>query len=152
MTKWFEENLLFEGVKNYVDNLSEGLEIPPTVIIQNMIIRRIAEEDAAAAIYGAGPALLAEFMDQGGELVTGQELYEKIKSMETDRLEKEYISNLAAVPVEALSEHDLEILKRHGQEPERKEIQIKEKQNVEDLKKKYNIPKKKPGQGAYWEK
>ena len=127
---WIDESLIFPGVEEYINRLAEGLNIPPALIIQNMLIRRIAEEDAAINVYGQSPKLLYEFMDQDGELVTGQELYEKIKSMEENRLRTEYAEKLMKIPFEALRPDQQEFLKGLKMDPESKE---KEKEDQADL-------------------
>ncbi len=148
---WIDETLIFPGLKAYINTLAKGMSLPPAIIIQNMLIRRIAEEDAEATVYNDGERLLPEFYSEGGELVTGQELYDLMFNEKRNELEKEYINNLAAVPVEALTDHDREILGRHGKLPEQRQAQEKQAESVEELRKKYNIPQRKPGQNSHWE-
>ncbi len=99
-----------------VENLADALEVDPVIFIENIVISRLAADRAADDVYQGGAALMPEFMQHDGKMLRGRELYKMLYNLERVRLEREYIASLAALPVEALSDHDLEILKRHGQD------------------------------------
>jgi len=155
--KLFDESLFDDNFKEYLMKFSEGVKLPPALVVQNIILAKFARDKAFMDVYGATESLLFEFPGRTGEdgetyLITGAELFDIIYQMEKQKLEIEYIDNLAAVPVEALSEHDREILGRHGKLPKQQAEAKKQKESVDDLRAKYNIPKTKPGQNSYWEK
>jgi len=136
---------------NIIEQLADALAVDPVMFIENIVISRMATDQAADDVYQGGAQLMPEFLQYNGQQLRGRELYKMLYNLERVRLEREYIANLAAVPVEALSEHDLDILKRHGQDPESKAAAAAEKQSVDELRNKYNIPKTKPGQNSHWE-
>ncbi len=133
MKKWLDETLIFPSLKAYIDKLSEGLNIPPVMVIQNLLIRRLAEESARADVYGATTGLLVEFGGKDGELITGQELYQMIYKMEKNRLEKEYCERLTAAPWEALQEREQELMKGRGLDPESKKKRQEEEKLLQEL-------------------
>jgi hypothetical protein len=114
---WIDESLMFPALKAYIDRLAEGFNLPPALVIQNMVIRRIAEEDATTAVYGHRQILLHEFAEIDGELITGQELYERLYSAKKKELERELYQQLKKVPTEdihRLSEKDQDIINRYA--------------------------------------
>jgi hypothetical protein len=151
MSKWLNEELIFPSVKAYIDKLAEGLNLPPVVILQNMIIKRLAEENAAADVYGPGGELLTEFIEQDGTLLTGPELYKMLYDLERERLEREYVDTLEATPWEDCSKSEKELLTRYGIGPVAEQKKKEKQQNIDELREKYNLPKRKPGQNSHWE-
>ncbi len=150
--KKFNAEKMSGEVIDIIENLADVLEIEPHVFIENIIIKRLADDRAADDVYNDDmPQLMPEFMKYDGELKRGRELYKILYNLERQRLEIQYIDNLAAVPVEALTDNDREILKRHGKLPEQQAAQAKEKESVEVLRKKYNVPRHKPGTRSHWE-
>ena len=117
-----------------VENLADALEVDPVIFIENIVISRLAADRAADDVYQGGAALMPEFMQHDGKMLRGRELYKMLYNLERVRLEREYIETLAAVPVEALSEHDREILGRHGKLPEQQQAQAKQKASYEQYK------------------
>lgn len=135
---WIDDEMIFSGVKGYINTLADNMDLPPAVVIQNMLIRRIAEEDAASAVYGAGPELLIEFMGKDNELVTGQELYEILHKSKKDRLEQEYVEQLKQVPADALRPEQKELLERYNVDPEsngqeKNEITLRCEREIHDV-------------------
>jgi hypothetical protein len=122
---WIDESLIFPGIEEYINRLAEGFNLPPAIVIQNMIIRRIAEEDATTAVYGKRKLLLFEFTELDGELITGQELYERLYSAKKNELERELYQRLKKVPKEdlhRLSEKDQDIIRRYAPSSSRQDI------------------------------
>ena len=131
-----------------IEKLAHALKVKPAVMLENIFIRRIAEDRAERDIYFNEPVpMMIEFLTYGGKLKRGFELYEMMYNIARDRVEREYIDNLAAVPWEALTEQDKVILSRRGVFPGGE----KKKKQAAELKEKHNIPKTKPGENSHWE-
>ncbi len=119
---------------NTVEQLANALKVDPVMFIENIVLSRMAADQAADDVYQGGLQLMPEFLQYDGQQLKGRELYKMIYNLERARLEQEYINNLAAVPVEALTDHDREILRRHGQDPESKAKAAAEKSAYEKYK------------------
>lgn len=78
---------------NYINHYSKGLNIPEYMIMQNMIIKRMAAQDAKKEVYGSLNQILDEFLhvtdDKGTRTVTGEELYKILKDKEVQELKNE---------------------------------------------------------------
>lgn len=117
-----------------IENLADALEVDPVVFIENIVIKRLADDRAAVDVYG-NLNIMPEFVKQGGEVKRGRELYKLLYNMKRKQLELEYIEQLRPVPWEALQDHEKEMFKRYGQDPESKKRQeIADKEADEILK------------------
>lgn len=71
------------AILNYIKDYSENLNIPEYLVVQNLIIKLIADDEAKAEVYGNRTELLSEFrfiMENGvPRTVTGLELKEALK-------------------------------------------------------------------------
>lgn len=66
-----------EEVIRHLESMTEGLHLPLWLVMQNMIIRRMAEKDAE---YEVGRTnILTEFAFKDNKVLTGKELFQVIK-------------------------------------------------------------------------
>lgn len=74
---------LDNAILNYIKDYSKNLNIPEYLVVQNLIIKLIADDEAKAEVYGNRTELLGEFrfiMENGvPRTVTGLELKEALK-------------------------------------------------------------------------
>ena len=79
----------------YIEKYSKGLKIPRYLVIQNMIMKQIADKEAKKEVYGPTGEVLKEFTqvedDKGARTLTGQEL----KKLLNDEYIKKYKAELA---------------------------------------------------------
>ena len=72
-----------------------GLHIPEWLVMQNMIIKRMANEAAEYEVYGGGTRVLTEFMLVGEGLerrsITGEELFNILKGQYVQEYEKKLV-------------------------------------------------------------
>lgn len=77
----------------YIKFYSKGLHLPEFLIIQNIIIGRMAEEDARKEVFGSISGLLEEFIstndENGPRTLTGEELYKQLKQLKIQEFKKE---------------------------------------------------------------
>ncbi len=108
-----------------IERLAGALKVKPAVMLENIFIRRLAEERAADDVYGKRPHLMPEFMLYGGEVKRGHELYEILYHLERDTLEKDRLKQIQStgIPFEMLPAEDQEIMRRFNQDPESKKLQ-----------------------------
>lgn len=131
MKKFNPDNLDKNFIAN-IEKLSAALGIDPAVYIENTLIKRLALEQAANDVYGNNSAIFPEFISYDGEIKRGHELYKILYNLERERLEREYVENLAAVPWEVCSDKEKELLIKYKLDPASKA----EKKAVEaDIKK-----------------
>lgn len=68
-----------------IQRYSNGLHIPEWLVIQNMIIKRMADESAEFEVFGTGKRVLDEFVMAGDEdnhrTITGDELFNHLKKL-----------------------------------------------------------------------
>lgn len=78
-----------------IQSYAEGLHIPEWMVMQNMLLDRMANESAEYKVYGKRPKLLVEFMliGEGTERrsVTGKELTDSLEEMYVRKFEKELL-------------------------------------------------------------
>ena len=103
-----------------IESLADALEVDPVVFIENIVIKRLADDRAADDVYG-NLKIMPEFMKHDGKVQRGRDLYKTLYNIERRRLELEYIERLQPVPWEALQDHEKELLKRYGHAPKAKE-------------------------------
>jgi hypothetical protein len=97
----------------------------PALVVQNIVLAKLAKDTAVNDVYGGGEHLYFEFMaktDERGEthLMTGAELFSAIYEAEKTRLERELYQRLKKVPKEdlhRLSEKALDIIRRFSFTP-----------------------------------
>lgn len=77
----------------YIEKYSKGLKIPEYLVIQNMIIKQMADKEAKKEVYGELQELLEEFMvihdEKGPRTATGQELKKILKDKAVREYKKE---------------------------------------------------------------
>ncbi|SHH87085.1 hypothetical protein [Desulfosporosinus lacus] len=78
-----------------IQGYSEGLHIPEWLVLQNMIIKRMADEAAHYEVYGNSTKLLDEFMLIGDGIerrsVTGEELFNSLKDQYVIKYERKLV-------------------------------------------------------------
>lgn len=62
-----------------IEEYANGLNIPLSLVMQNMLIKRLAQEAAEAEVWGPGKRLLDEFLFTSEGVITGQELFDMLK-------------------------------------------------------------------------
>jgi len=126
----FDESLFDENFIYSIKRLAKGLELPPALVVQNIVLAKLAKDTAVNDVYGGGEHLYFEFMaktDERGEthLMTGAELFSAIYEAEKTRLERELYQQLKKVPKEdlhRLSEKDQDIIRRYAPSSSRQDI------------------------------
>jgi hypothetical protein len=68
-----------------INQLSKALKVPAWLVVQNMLIKRFAQ-DAARAEMGQSRIVYDEFLFTSEGVITGEELFEQIKQNEVKRL------------------------------------------------------------------
>lgn len=71
-----------------VENYAKGLNIPTWLVMQNMLIKRFAEESAETEVVGSSGRPLHEFMFTSEGPVTGEKLFDILKDMKVHELER----------------------------------------------------------------
>ena len=139
--KLFDEKLLDEGFIEYLLKFSEGIKLPPALVVQNIILAKLARDKAEIDVLGSSEKLLYEFPGRTGEdgetyLITGAELYDMVYQMEKEQLERERLEQIQStgIPFDMLPPEDQEILKRFNQDPESLEKRKQENELYEEYK------------------
>jgi hypothetical protein len=146
----FNQNDFDNDFLNMMSGYAKALNVPLAEMMERMLIRRFAEDRALIDVYGTGgPEIVLEFMEFEG--MEPKELFKMLYFMKREELEKQYVESLKATPWEACSESEKELLTRYGIGPVAEQKKAAEKQNIDELRKKYNLPKRKPGQNSHWE-
>lgn len=82
---------------DYIKYYAEGLQIPEYLVIQNMVIVRMADEEAQKEVYGDLGGMVEGFMStidkKGPRQITGKELKDILK----DKYTREYKNQLKEV-------------------------------------------------------
>ena len=82
---------------DYIKYYAEGLQIPEYLVIQNMVIVRMADEEAQKEVYGDLDGIVEGFMStidkKGPRQITGKELKDILK----DKYTREYKNQLKEV-------------------------------------------------------
>jgi hypothetical protein len=103
------DNELWQRISNY----SEGLHIPEWLVIQNMLIKRFAEEAAHIEVWGPSTKMLDEFVNFDGKTATGEELFNMLKQRAKKEEEREKIEVLLKEEIWGLDEEDKQFLFKH---------------------------------------
>lgn len=81
-----------------IQGYSEGLHIPEWLVMQNMIIKRMADEAAEYEVFGPSGKVLDEFMLVGEgfkrRAITGEELFNNLKQQYKVNYEKKAVQEL----------------------------------------------------------
>lgn len=79
---------------------AENLRLPEWVVIQNMLIKRFAREDAEAQVFGRQSKMLDEFIsfhdETGPRTPTGEELYNILKAQYVLEFERKLLRQALA--------------------------------------------------------
>lgn len=96
--KIFDEEVVkyIVRIKNGLSKLYPNAEITNAVIIQNMIIDRIAEENSRRVLKINNSKLLEEFAISDGKILTGKQLYELLFNKYEQKHIKEKLDMLTA--------------------------------------------------------
>lgn len=83
------DEVFFKKIQKY----SDGLHIPEWLVLQNMIIKRMAEEAAFYEAWGSRKKILTEFASGGDDMehqrmFTGEELFNMLKAQFFDEEKK----------------------------------------------------------------
>lgn len=77
----------------YIKYYAEGLKIPEYLVIQNMVITRMADEEAQKEVHGKLTGFVEGFMstidDKGPRQITGKELKNILKDLKVREYKKE---------------------------------------------------------------
>lgn len=106
-----------EEFYNRLKVYSDSMRIPMWLVIQNMLIKRMAEEQAEKDIWGDAPRMLPEFMFTVDGPLTGEALFNtlyeaKLQEEATKRVE-DIKTNVLQYGLEP-SEEEKEILNKFG--------------------------------------
>lgn len=89
----------------YIEKYSKGLKLPEWLVIQNLIMARIADKEALKEVFGPTGEVLKEFTqvedDKGARTLTGQELKKLLKD--------EYIKKYKAELEEAQAKREYKL-------------------------------------------
>ncbi len=72
-----------------MENYAKRLNIPLSLVMQNMLIKRLAKEAAEYEVLGPSPQLLEEFMFTNQGVITGGELFDMLKKSYLRDIENE---------------------------------------------------------------
>ncbi len=107
-----------------ISGMSEATKIPEYLVIQNMIIKRLADDAADQEVYGKRPRSLPEFSFTENGPITGAELFEMLKARKIGILEVEKENQLLAESLHTpLPQEDSEWLKNRIERRESKPLQ-----------------------------
>lgn len=86
------DEIFFKKIQKY----SNGLHIPEWLVMQNMIIKRIADEAAETEVFGTHRRVLDEFMMMGEgserKTTTGEELFNILKKIYIKKYEQRAVN------------------------------------------------------------
>lgn len=86
---------LDKGFYQRLEEYAKALNIPAWLVMQNMLIKRMAKEAADFEVWGPGQHLLEEFRFTNQGPITGEELFNSLKEMYIWEEEKEKAKVLA---------------------------------------------------------
>lgn len=72
----------------FINDLAERLEVPRYLVIQNMLLTKLAEQDAYDAVY-PGNRIIEDFMYTSEGVITGKELYDQFYDNHKRKLEQQ---------------------------------------------------------------
>jgi len=77
-----------------LESYSEKMKVPMWTAMQNMIIKRWAQDAAKAAVWGSNPQILIEFSTTEDGVISAKELYEMVYQMTFNSEAKERVGSL----------------------------------------------------------
>jgi hypothetical protein len=115
-----------------IEQLANALKVDPVVFIENIILSRMAADQAADDVYQGGLQLMPEFLQYDGQQLRGRELYKMMYNLKRRELEQERLQYIeqAGLEHDQLPKEDQELLKRYKMDAASKE---KKKQDKADL-------------------
>jgi hypothetical protein len=111
----FWDKVFYSKMKAYAD----GVGLSMAQVMQNFLIKRLAEDAAEDTVYGAAPRALVELPMTNRGLVTGKELFDNLYNLRVEELYRERARRIRqdvenGLPASALSAEDKEVLKKYG--------------------------------------
>ena len=120
-----------------IKKLADALEVEPEIFIENIIIKRLADDQAEIDVNKTGKVIMPEFIQHKGEVKRGYELFKLLYNLKVRQLEveREYDINqkLQYVDFEHLNSDDKEFMKQKGLDPESRVAREKKKAEDEKL-------------------
>ena len=112
MTTW--DKVFYSKMKTY----AEGLGISMAQVMQNFLIKRLADEAAEETVWGSGSRVFLEFSMTNKGLMTGKELFEMLYNDKVNTLYRERAKEIRqrlkdGLPESLLSEDEKEVLKKY---------------------------------------
>jgi hypothetical protein len=113
MCAW--DKVFYSKMKAYAD----GLGISMAQVMQNLLIKRLADDAAADTVWGGNRELLLEFSMTNKGLITGKELFEMLYNDKVNQLYRERAQGIKrrlqdGEPETLLTEDEKEVLKKYG--------------------------------------
>jgi len=115
-----------------IEQLADALKVDPVVFIENIILSRMAADQAADDVCQGGLQFMPEFLQYDGQQLRGRELYKMMYNLKRRELEQERLQYIeqAGLEHDQLPKEDQELLKRYKMDAASKE---KKKQDKADL-------------------
>ncbi len=115
-----------------IEQLADALKVDPVVFIENIILSRMAADQAADDVYQGGLQFMPEFLQYDGQQLRGRELYKMMYNLKRRELEQERLQYIeqAGLKYSQLPKEDQELLKRYKMDAASKD---KKKQDKADL-------------------
>jgi len=89
LSEWIAFRLGFnDSFFEQIEKVAKLLQFPIQIVIQNMLIRRIACDYAHLKTFGQSPNGLMEFRIRNGELMTGDDLVEELTNQYLDLFQR----------------------------------------------------------------
>jgi hypothetical protein len=98
---------------------ADGVGLSTAQVMQNFLIKRLAEDAAEETVHGPAPRVLLELQMTSKGLVTGQELFNVLYNDKVAELYRERARQIRrdvenGLPESALTDEDREVLKKYG--------------------------------------
>lgn len=132
MMKNFKPENFDKEFIDIIENLADSLEVDPVLFVENVVIKRLADDRAADDVYGT-LKIMPEFMKYDGKMKRGRELYKILYNVKRQELERELYEQLKQVPTEdlhRLTEKERDIINRFA--PSCSKQDIKEQLQAEN--------------------
>jgi hypothetical protein len=128
----FDARKLDNDFVKTIEQLADTLKVDPVVFIENIILSRMAADQAADDVYQGGLQFMPEFLQYDGQQLRGRELYKMMYNLKRRELEQERLQYIeqAGLKYSQLPKEDQELLKRYKMDAASKE---KKKQDKADL-------------------
>jgi hypothetical protein len=128
----FDARKLDNDFVKTIEQLADTLKVDPVVFIENIILSRMAADQAADDVYQGGLQFMPEFLQYDGQQLRGRELYKMMYNLKRRELEQERLQYIeqAGLKYSQLPKEDQELLKRYKMDAASKD---KKKQDKADL-------------------